>query len=174
MPNNTVYIGIGSNLNNPEQQVVNGLRALATLPQTQLTAVSSLYASAPIGPQDQPPFINAVAQLNTTLAPLELLDALQALEQDAGRVRTRHWGERTLDLDILLFGDLTIDHPRLKVPHPFMRERRFVLEPLFEIFPNAHLPCGTELAADLTRSLTQDMWHHCTLALDSLGSFTPQ
>jgi len=173
MLTNNVYIGLGSNLDNPEQQVIDGIKALAALPQTQLIAVSSLYASAPIGPQDQPPFINAVALLNTELSPIALLDALQTLEQDAGRIRTRHWGERTLDLDILLFGEQTIEHPRLNVPHPFMRERRFVLEPLLEIAPKAHLPCGTLLAQDLTHTMAQDIWHHCTLTLDSLGSDAP-
>lgn len=174
MPNHSVFIGLGSNLDNPEQQVIDGLQALARLPQSELVAASSLYASAPIGPQDQPPFINAVAHITTSLPPLALLDALQALEQDAGRVRTRHWGERTLDLDILLIDEQTIEHERLKVPHPFMCERRFVLEPLLEISPQAHLPCGTPLAQALPQTLAQDIWHHCALALDSLGSCEPQ
>lgn len=174
MHSNNVYIGLGSNLHDPAQQVIDGINALAQLPQTQLLAVSSLYASAPIGPQDQPPFINAVALIQTTQAPIALLDALQALEQDAGRVRTRHWGERTLDLDILLFGEQTIEHPRLKVPHPFMRERRFVLEPLLEIAPNIHLPSGAPLVHDLAHTIAQDIWHHCALTLDSLGSVAPQ
>lgn len=173
MHNHTVYIGLGSNLGNPEEQVVAAIKALALLPQSVLVAVSSLYASAPIGPQDQPPFINAVALLHTSLSPLALLDALQALEQDAGRIRVRHWGERTLDLDILLFGQQVIDHPRLKVPHPFMRERRFVLEPLLEISPNTHLPCGISLAEDLAQTKEQDIWHHCTLELDSLLPAAP-
>ena len=174
MQSHNVYIGLGSNLDNPTQQVIDGINALAALRETQLLATSSLYASAPIGPQDQPPFINAVALIKTALTPIALLDALQALEQDAGRVRKRHWGERTLDLDILLFGEQTIEHPRLKVPHPFMCERRFVLEPLLEVSPHAHLPNGTALSQVLPETLTQEIWHHCTLALDSLGSVAPQ
>lgn len=173
MHSHAVYIGLGSNLGNPEEQVVTAIKALALLPQSALIAVSSLYASAPIGPQDQPPFINAVALLHTSLSPLALLDALQALEQDAGRIRARHWGERTLDLDILLFGQQVIEHPRLKVPHPFMRERRFVLEPLLEISPNTYLPCGVSLAEDLAQVKEQDIWHHCTLELDSLLTAAP-
>lgn len=174
MHNHAVYIGLGSNLGNPEAQVVAAIKALALLPQSVLVAISSLYASAPIGPQDQPPFINAVALLHTSLSPLALLDALQALEQDAGRIRARHWGERTLDLDILLFGQQVIEHPRLKVPHPFMRERRFVLQPLLEISPNTHLPCGASLADDLAQIKEQDIWHHCTLELHSLTPAAPQ
>ncbi len=142
----SVLIGLGSNLDDPRQQVTAALRALAALPQTRLRRHSALYLSAPVGPADQPDFINAVAELDTELTPLALLDALQGLEQAAGRVRRRHWGERTLDLDILLWDEQTLDHPRLVIPHPEMTRRAFVLRPLLDLWPHSRLPDGTPLA----------------------------
>lgn len=139
------YIGLGSNLANPRQQVAQALLALAAIPQTQLLASSPLYRSAPIGPGVQPDYVNAVALLETALNPLALLDALQAIEQDHQRVRIEHWGPRTLDLDILLLDQLHIDSERLKVPHPYLRQRNFVLYPLADISPELHLPDGTSL-----------------------------
>lgn len=136
------YIGIGSNLKEPLTQVAAAVEALAQLPDSQLVASSPRYASRPIGPQDQPDFINSVAALETTLPPLALLDQLQSLEQRAGRVRLRHWGERSLDLDLLLYGDQTIEQPRLTVPHPEMRQRAFVLLPLHDLAPSLLLPTG--------------------------------
>ena len=113
-----VYIGLGSNLAEPQQQLRCALMALDALPDSRLVAVSSLYASDPLGPADQPRYNNAVAALDTSLAPLQLLDALQAIEQAQGRERkAERWGPRTLDLDILLFGQRLIDEPRLTVPH---------------------------------------------------------
>ncbi|MGB1202669.1 MAG: 2-amino-4-hydroxy-6-hydroxymethyldihydropteridine diphosphokinase, partial [Alloalcanivorax venustensis] len=116
------------------------------LPETRLVGHSDLYASAPVGPQDQPDFINAVAALETTLAPLALLDALQQLENAAGRERHRHWGERTLDLDILLWDQRTLDLPRLTVPHPELTRRAFVIGPLLDLLPDCRLPDGTPVA----------------------------
>lgn len=139
------YIGLGSNLANPRQQVAQALLALAAIPQTQLLASSPLYRSAPIGPGVQPDYVNAVALLETALNPLALLDALQAIEQDHQRVRIEHWGPRTLDLDILLLDQLQIESERLKVPHPYLRQRNFVLYPLADISPELHLPDGTSL-----------------------------
>ena len=131
-----VFIGLGSNLAEPVSQLRGALAALDELPLTHLTAVSSLYASDPLGPPDQPRYVNAVAALDTELAPLQLLDALQAIELAQGRVRKdERWGPRTLDLDILLFGDRLIDEPRLKVPHYHMHARAFVLYPLAELAP---------------------------------------
>lgn len=127
------YIGLGSNLNTPEAQVRQAISALATLPLSQLSGASSLYASRPVGPQDQPDFVNAVVALNTALSPLALLDQLQALEQRHRRKRQRHWGPRTLDLDLLLYNQQTIACPRLNVPHPHMHARAFVLAPLAEL-----------------------------------------
>ncbi|MCW3150680.1 2-amino-4-hydroxy-6-hydroxymethyldihydropteridine diphosphokinase [Stutzerimonas stutzeri] len=131
-----VYIGLGSNLAEPLQQLRSALRALAELPQSTLAAVSSLYASDPLGPPDQPRYVNAVAALDTTLTPIALLDALQAIELAQGRERkAERWGPRTLDLDILLFGERLIDEPRLQVPHYHLQARPFVLYPLADVAP---------------------------------------
>lgn len=129
-----VHIGLGSNLANPQEQLRNALDALAQLPDTQLAGVSSFYASDSLSP-GQPRYTNAVAALDTTLAPIALLDALQGIEADQGRERKERWGPRTLDLDILLYADQVIDEPRLKVPHYHMQARPFVLYPLAELVP---------------------------------------
>ncbi|MDR0277432.1 MAG: 2-amino-4-hydroxy-6-hydroxymethyldihydropteridine diphosphokinase [Paucimonas sp.] len=129
-----VYIGLGSNLANPQEQLRSALEALAQLPDTQLAGVSSFYASDSLSP-GQPRYTNAVAALDTTLAPIALLDALQGIEADQGRERKERWGPRTLDLDILLYADQVIDEPRLKVPHYHMQARPFVLYPLAELVP---------------------------------------
>lgn len=129
-----VYIGLGSNLSDPVYQVRTALVALAQIPETELIDASSLYRSAPMGPQDQSDYINAVAKLSTSLAPLALLDQLQAIEQVHGRERKdERWGPRTLDLDLLLYGDQMVDVPRLQVPHYGIAERSFVLLPLQEL-----------------------------------------
>lgn len=130
------YIGLGSNLDGPQRRIEQALTALGGLPLTRLITHSPLYASKPVGPQDQPDFVNAVALLATRLSPLALLDQLQALEQAQRRLRERHWGPRTLDLDVLLFDDRHLDLPRLRVPHPAMRQRAFVLVPLADIAPH--------------------------------------
>ncbi|PTS83050.1 2-amino-4-hydroxy-6-hydroxymethyldihydropteridine diphosphokinase [Pseudomonas sp. HMWF032] len=143
-----VYIGLGSNLATPVAQLRSALTALAALPQTQLVAQSSFYASDPLGPADQPRYVNAVAALDTTLSPLALLDALQAIELEQGRTRkAERWGPRTLDLDILLFGDQQLEEPRLIVPHYHMHARAFVLYPLADIAPDLELPDGRALSA---------------------------
>ena len=131
-----VYIGLGSNLADPAGQVKMALNHLNSLPKTELIEWSSLYASAPMGPQDQPDYINAVAEINTELLAHDLLDKLQAIEQLQGRVRKRHWGERTIDLDVLLYGQEMISDERLHVPHPGIALRAFVLYPLAEIAPD--------------------------------------
>lgn len=143
------YIGLGSNLATPLQQLRDALAALKALPGSRLAAVSSAYASDPLGPADQPRYLNAVAALDTSLVPLQLLDALQAIELAQGRQRKdERWGPRTLDLDILLFGDRLIDQPRLQVPHYHLHARPFVLYPLAEIAPpDLQLPDGRRLAA---------------------------
>ncbi len=132
--NQRVYIGLGSNLANPDAQLRSALDALAQLPGTKLAGVSSFYASDSLSP-GQPRYTNAVAALDTVLEPLDLLDALQAIEADQGRERKERWGPRTLDLDILLYADQVIDQPRLKVPHYHMHARPFVLYPLAELVP---------------------------------------
>jgi 2-amino-4-hydroxy-6-hydroxymethyldihydropteridine diphosphokinase len=132
----TAYVGLGSNLDHPRRQITDALKELVDLPKSRLLAHSSLYRSRPIGPADQPDYINAVAALATRLTPESLLDALQSLENRHGRVRTgERWGPRTLDLDLLLYSDMRIDGFRLQVPHPRMAERAFVLVPLAEIAP---------------------------------------
>ncbi|SFH46225.1 2-amino-4-hydroxy-6-hydroxymethyldihydropteridine diphosphokinase [Pseudomonas sp. NFACC45] len=129
-----IYIGMGSNLAEPAEQLRSAIQALAQLPDTHLTGVSAFYQSDSLLP-GQPRYTNAVAALDSRLAPLDLLDALQAIETGQGRERLERWGPRTLDLDILLFGDRLIDEPRLKVPHYHMHARAFVLYPLAELAP---------------------------------------
>ncbi|SOC50934.1 2-amino-4-hydroxy-6-hydroxymethyldihydropteridinediphosphokinase [Chromohalobacter canadensis] len=133
------YVGLGSNLDRPREHVSRALNELDALPLTHLAGHSALYASAPVGPQDQPDFINAVARVFTRLSPLALLDQLQALEQRHRRIRQRHWGPRTLDLDLLLYANLEWHTPRLTLPHPAMCERGFVLVPLAELAPDVAL-----------------------------------
>lgn len=134
------YIGLGSNLNDPALQLRNAIAALAGLPQTRVLACSSLYRSAPMGPQDQPHYLNMVAELGTSLDPETLLDKLQDIERSQGRVRVRRWGPRTLDLDILLYGDDVLVTKRLIIPHPGIAERSFVLYPLAEICGQLEIP----------------------------------
>ncbi|OOF26127.1 2-amino-4-hydroxy-6-hydroxymethyldihydropteridine diphosphokinase [Salinivibrio proteolyticus] len=149
---NRVFIAIGSNLGNPIEKANQAIAALKQLPQSQFVAASPLYTSKPMGPADQPDYINAVIALDTHLDPLTLLDATQAIELDYGRERkAERWGPRTLDLDILLYGNRVIDHPRLTVPHYGMKVREFVLYPLADIAPDLCLPDGSTLAASLTR-----------------------
>ena len=151
MPDVVVYVGVGSNLDNPEQQVQSAIDECAVLPRTRLRARSSLYRSAPMGPQDQPDYVNAVACLATGLLPDTLLQELQAIEQRHGRERSRHWGPRTLDLDILLYGQDVIDTEHLKIPHPGIAERNFVLYPLAEIDSQLDIPGKGKLRALLQR-----------------------
>ena len=134
------YVGLGSNLQDPRRQVERAFEELDALPHTRLVKRSSLYRSAPIGHADQPDFINAVAQLETGLPAERLLAELQQVEQRHGRARSFANAPRTLDLDILLFGSLVVNSPALTVPHPRMHERKFVLEPLYEVAPHASIP----------------------------------
>ncbi len=136
------FIALGSNLGDPAGQIRAAFVALAQLPHSRLLQTSRLYANPPMGPQDQPDYVNAVALLSTQLRPLALLDALQAIEQAAGRFATRHWGERMLDLDILTYGDQTIHSERLTIPHLGLAERRFVLAPWADIGADVQLPDG--------------------------------
>ncbi|MOA31052.1 2-amino-4-hydroxy-6-hydroxymethyldihydropteridine pyrophosphokinase [compost metagenome] len=137
---------MGSNLADPAEQLRSAIDALAQLPQTELVGVYAFYQSYSLLP-GQPRYTNAVAALDSTLAPLALLDALQSIENEQGRERLERWGPRTLDLDIVLFGDRLIDEPRLKVPHYHMQERAFVLYPLAELAPaDLRLADGRTLA----------------------------
>lgn len=137
------FIGLGSNLENPVRQLRQALPALAALPGTRLIKVSSFYRSPPMGGavhEDQPDYINAVTWVETTLGPREMLQAMLQIEQQHGRVRRRHWGPRTLDLDLLLYGQMRIIEPDLAVPHPGLHKRAFVLYPLYEIAPGLEIP----------------------------------
>jgi 2-amino-4-hydroxy-6-hydroxymethyldihydropteridine diphosphokinase len=135
------YIGLGSNLNDPETQLSSATIALSKLPESELLACSSFYRSKPVGPQNQPDYINAVAKLDTELDAYVLLDLMQEIEKKQGRVRnTRRWGPRTLDLDLLLYGDESINEERLVVPHKEMHKRSFVLRPLYELEPHLEIP----------------------------------
>ncbi|USR76928.1 2-amino-4-hydroxy-6-hydroxymethyldihydropteridine diphosphokinase [Photobacterium damselae] len=146
------YIAIGSNLGDPVSQAKSAIEALKNTPDIYVVAESSLYSSSPMGPQDQPDYINAVVAIDTPLAPLDLLDRTQAIELEHGRVRKdERWGPRTLDLDIILYGDLVHDCERLTVPHYGMKVREFVLYPLAEITPDLVLPDNTSLQALLTQ-----------------------
>ncbi len=139
-----VYIGLGSNLDDPQHQIQQALRALAALTGTKVLKDSGLYLSRPMvsmtGDQQQPDYYNAVVLIETELAPLELLEQLQQIEQAQGRVRTERWGPRTIDLDILLYGEQTMNHERLTLPHPGMHQREFVLYPLQRIDGALEIP----------------------------------
>jgi 2-amino-4-hydroxy-6-hydroxymethyldihydropteridine diphosphokinase len=149
MPNpSAAYVALGSNLDDPEAQVERGFAALAALPHTVLDARSRSYRTPPWGVADQPDFTNAVARLQTSLPPRELLDALLVIETRAGRARGVRYGPRTLDLDLLLYGDYAIREPGLAVPHPRLHERAFVLLPLADIAPGLDVP-GKGRVADL-------------------------
>ena len=143
----TAFIGLGSNLDDPEAKVRQAITALAELPQAQLEAVSSLYRSAPVGSAGQPDFVNAVARLSTDVAPQTLLAALLALEKHFGRERSLPNAPRTLDLDLLLYDAQCMAVPGLTLPHPRMHQRAFVLAPLVEIAPACVIP-GIGPAAD--------------------------
>ncbi len=144
-----VYLGLGANLDAPLQQLQQAVNALMQLPHSQLAAVSSYYGSKPMGPQDQPDYVNAVAALDTQLAPEDLLDALQRIELEQGRQRKdERWGPRTLDLDILLYGEAVLATPRLTVPHYGLHQREFVVYPLLELAPTLHIP-GLGALADI-------------------------
>ena len=144
------YIAIGSNLASPLEQVNAALKALGDIPESRILAVSSFYRTPPLGPQDQPDYLNAAVALKTTLAPEELLNHTQRIELQQGRVRkAERWGPRTLDLDIMLFGNEVINTERLTVPHYDMKNRGFMLWPLFEIAPELVFPDGLSLVEAL-------------------------
>ncbi len=147
------FVGLGSNLSDPRDQILRALQALATLPDTQVRARSALYRSAPVDYLQQPDFINAVVQLETRLTPRELLDALLQLERGFGRTRDFRNSPRTLDLDVLLYDDLQHHEHGLTIPHPQMHKRAFVLRPLLDIAPDCVIP-GLGAAADALHGCT--------------------
>ncbi|WP_392566550.1 2-amino-4-hydroxy-6-hydroxymethyldihydropteridine diphosphokinase [Utexia brackfieldae] len=145
-----VYIAIGSNLKHPLQQANAAILALSQMNEVQVTAVSPFYRSKPLGPADQPDYLNAVIAVETSLSPEALLNITQQIEQEQGRERKAHrWGPRTLDLDILLYDNQTIQTARLIIPHYDMKNREFVLYPLFDLAPNLIFPDGEALAERL-------------------------
>jgi len=148
------YVGLGANLGEPRRQVEAALSELDAIPGTRLLKASSLYRSAPVGYTQQPEYVNAVAELETGLAAPALLAALQAIESRHGRSRSFADAPRTLDLDILLFGDAVLAQPGLAIPHPRMHERAFVLRPLLEIAPDAVVP-GRGAAQDLLKACAE-------------------
>ena len=152
-----VYVALGANLSQPIEQLNNACQALLSLAANNSFNVSPYYRSVPMGEVEQPDYVNAVAGFKTALEPIALLDALQKIENEQGRVRTLRWGPRTLDLDLLLYGDQQIDLPRLTVPHYGMKQRSFVLVPLFDLAPNLVLPDQTSLQQLVTKALTAEL-----------------
>lgn len=151
------FIGVGSNLQDPLQQVKDALVALDQVPDTRCIESSSLYRSKPMGPTDQPDYVNAVAELETSLTARMLLQKLQNIETRQGRVRgAERWDSRTLDLDILLYNQDIINDQDLRVPHPGMQERAFVLYPLYEIAPDIQIP-GQSSLKKMVKTLEQTM-----------------
>ncbi|MGN1356543.1 MAG: 2-amino-4-hydroxy-6-hydroxymethyldihydropteridine diphosphokinase [Succinivibrionaceae bacterium] len=142
----TAFIALGSNLDNPVNQLRTAIEEISRLKGCELSGISGFYENPPLGPQDQPSFLNGVIKITTNLRPLELLDKLQELEQKHRRVRKIHWGPRTLDLDIILYGNETISNSRLTVPHPEVARRSFVLRPLLDIEPDLSLPDGRKIS----------------------------
>jgi 2-amino-4-hydroxy-6-hydroxymethyldihydropteridine diphosphokinase len=145
-------IGLGSNLGDSKTILTGAIDRLKIHPQIKLLALSSWYLTAPIGPP-QPDYLNGCATIETSLTPLDLLDVLQSIEAEFGRVRQEVWGARTLDLDLLLYGDRIIDLPTLQIPHPHMCDRAFVLIPLAEIAPDRIEPRSGESIATLAKKL---------------------
>jgi|TARA_B110000046_G_scaffold148037_1_gene155840 2-amino-4-hydroxy-6-hydroxymethyldihydropteridine diphosphokinase len=153
-----VYIGLGSNLGgdfaSPKQNITSAINALAKIKSIQIIRISSFYESKPIGPQDQSDYINAVIKLKTNLDSTKLLNSLQTIENHHGRIRSQYWGPRTLDLDILLFGDQIIHNDRLTIPHTEICNRAFVLVPLSEIEPDCVIP-EKGIVSDLVSNVSQ-------------------
>lgn len=144
------FIGLGANLGNSHATLAQAAQKLERLAGTGQVRRSHIYRSAPLGPQDQPDYLNAVIALGTELEPIMLLDALQAIEQQAGRERKVHWGPRTLDLDILIYGSISMDSARLTLPHPGIFERNFVLRPMADLVDGRwQFPDGSTLAERL-------------------------
>lgn len=143
----TAYIGIGSNLADPVAQIQTARRDINALENVKELCFSDLYASPPMGPQDQPDYVNAVMAISTSIPPMDLLHLLQSVENEHGRVRGRRWGERTLDLDILLYGDVQMQIEALTLPHPGISQRAFVLLPLSDCAPDLEIPGQGKLSA---------------------------
>ena len=151
----SAYIGLGSNIGDRELKLLMAIAELGKLPQTKVTAVSPFYETEPVGGVPQDDFYNAVVRLNTDLAPLELLDRLKKLETAVfHRVPSQRWGARSMDLDILLYGELVFSSEQLTIPHPRLAERRFVLQPLSDIAPDLVHPTLGKRIIELLTELT--------------------
>ena len=155
MTQHKAFIALGSNLGKPTDNILSALKALNGDPRWQLLAYSSFYGSKPMGPQDQPDYVNAVCSVSTGLTAAALLQAMHDIEDSFGRKRLRRWGERSLDLDLLLFGDEQHQSEQLQLPHPGLYERNFVLYPLAEIAADSLLPNGNT-AQQQAKALTED------------------
>lgn len=159
-----VYIALGTNLEPRKEHLEKALQLFRTMPALQVKQISSLYESKPVGYLDQPDFLNLVFEAETDLSPVSLLDACQGVENELGRIRTIRFGPRTLDADIVLFGDAVIAEERLTVPHPRMQERTFVLLPLQELAPDLVVPKLEKTVAELAAALPSEelagIWHY--------------
>lgn len=153
------YIGLGSNMGDRLANLRAGVAGLVMAEDVVLIGKSGVYDSEPVGLTDQPDFLNAVVAVETVLDPYQLLSLLHKIELERGRQRITRWGPRTLDLDILLFDDVEQDDPKLLIPHPRLKERRFVLEPLLEVAPDVRLPDGTPVLMLLDElAESQSVW----------------
>jgi 2-amino-4-hydroxy-6-hydroxymethyldihydropteridine diphosphokinase len=143
----TAFVGIGSNLGDREENLRRAVEQLSAEEGIDVTAVSETRETEPVGPVEQGPFLNAAVRIETGLAPRELLERLLAVEERLGRVREERWGPRTIDLDLLLYDDVSVDEPGLTVPHPRLHERRFALEPLADLAPSLKIPGKGSISA---------------------------
>jgi 2-amino-4-hydroxy-6-hydroxymethyldihydropteridine diphosphokinase len=150
-----VFLSLGANLDDPGGRLKDALERLRRVPGLVFRAVSSMYLTEPVGPVDQPAFVNAASEWMTRLSPEEVLAAILGVEAEMGRQRSVRWGPRRIDIDLLIYGNLTVDIPGLKVPHPLMHERRFVLAPLAEIAPEVRHPVSGKSMAELLAGLPE-------------------
>lgn len=151
------FIALGANIGQPLAQLDAAVAALDSHDGICCLAMSKVYQSPPHGPQDQPDFTNAALAVHTTLTPLDLLSVMQRIETDLGRVRQRHWGERSIDLDLILYGDTQMHTPRLTIPHPLAHAREFVVKPLHDLDEQLHIPGHGSVADLLTDLPTQHL-----------------
>lgn len=159
-----VVIALGSNIDAPKKQLSEAYGHLQELSEFQVFRASPIYQSPPMGPQDQPPFFNAVVSGSSTAEPLALLAALQDIEKSMGRVKKRYWGERRIDLDIVQFGDRTINLPNLKIPHPGIASRLFVVQPMLDILGIEHKVPGLPELGNLRKALNDEELSLCSNA----------